>query len=154
PRCRDFSSLARSSGVTVGERRSPIFLTSPPAQNAPPAPVSRITRIDASSLQCFSILMKPCDIGADKAVFASGRLNVRVATPSLTLHSRSVVPVSRVFSALIGFPNISASAIGRRELLLDRLADRNRTGLAERLDLRARQSGAGQHFDRVLADTG
>jgi hypothetical protein len=63
-----------------------------------PAPISRIARTAWSASHFASAACSPCDIAGDSAFFASGRLSVMVATPSLTLQSRSVVPVSNTVS--------------------------------------------------------
>ncbi len=76
-----------------------MFFTSPPAQKALPAPVSRIDPHGGVVVALAIILCSACDIGGDRAFLASGRLKRMVATPSATLHRRSVVPVSRLVSA-------------------------------------------------------
>ncbi len=68
--------------------------TSPPAQNAPPSPVSSNTRTDGSRSICGSTRSNAPYIGADSALRRSGRLNDSTATCPSMRPSRSSVPVS------------------------------------------------------------
>ena len=70
----------------------PMDLTSPPAQNAPPAPVRITTRMSSDMRSLISSIAwsRSMRIRADNALRASGRLSVIVATPSLTSNSMSL----------------------------------------------------------------
>src|SRR5271170_7447571 len=69
-------------------------LTSPPAQNAPPAPVST-TQPTASSVSTRARTVPRADsMASEKAFRRSGRFIVITATPSSISASRSSVPVS------------------------------------------------------------
>src|SRR2546422_318506 len=97
---RDTSILLRrpcafsSRLVSADSRPSAIALTSPPAQNPRPAPVSTITPTAASAASRGSASSSASSIGPDSALSRSGRLRVSTATPSFTLSSRSLVMIA------------------------------------------------------------
>src|SRR5579859_7819879 len=74
--------------------RVAMLLTSPPALNAPPAPVST-TQPTASSVSTWARTVPRAEIMAgEKALRRCGRFMVITATPSLISASNSSVPVS------------------------------------------------------------
>ena len=73
--------------------------TSPPAQNAPPAPVSTTHPTSSATSTSARTLANDSFISLDMALRRSGRFMVSVATPSSITASRSSVPVSRVVIA-------------------------------------------------------
>src|SRR4051794_8257213 len=70
--------------------------TSPPAQNAPPAPVSTMQPTSSSVSMSARTRAMASSIGPDMALRRSGRFMVRTATPLSTSARRSSVPVSIV----------------------------------------------------------
>ena len=77
----------------------PIPLTSPPAQKAWPAPVTKTARARESS---FSEPMVRRSAGlnvSESALRTSGRFSVKIATPSSMRASSSSVPVSRMIAS-------------------------------------------------------
>src|SRR6201988_1194474 len=74
-------SRATSSSELRGTVSSAMRFTSPPAQNARPAPVRTIAPMDASPARRGSASSRPSMIGVDSALSRSGRFNVSVATP-------------------------------------------------------------------------
>ena len=63
-------------------RRSPIAVTSPPAQKPRPAPVTTMHPTAASSAQRSSVAIAASSIGRESAFSRSGRFMVSTATPS------------------------------------------------------------------------
>ena len=76
--------LRRDSGVC--SEASFILRTSPPAQNAPPAPVRITARTVSSRVIVVSSWSSSTSIVASRAFFDCGRLSVMVATPSSQLY--------------------------------------------------------------------
>ena len=92
---RCFKSAMRSaSGMSWLERLSPMPLTSPPEQNALPAPVISKAPTAGSSPRSLIMRRSAGVRSGDNALRASGRFSVMMATPSSTRHSSWVVPVS------------------------------------------------------------
>src|ERR1700752_1923791 len=83
-------SRATSSSELRGTVSSAMRFTSPPAQNARPAPVRTIAPMDASPARRGSASSRPSMIGVDSALSRSGRFNVSVATPSDTVSISSL----------------------------------------------------------------
>src|SRR4029077_4075370 len=78
-----------------------MFLTSPPAQKAPPAPVST-TQPTASSVSTWARTAPRADTMAwEKAFRRSGRFMVITATPPSISARRSSVPVSNAVMSLL-----------------------------------------------------
>jgi len=76
----------------------PMPLTSPPAQNASPAPVMRSAPIVGSSPHCL-IMRRSAGVRlSESELRACGRLSVMTATRSRTMQSSSSVPVSMMVS--------------------------------------------------------
>src|SRR3954469_10364474 len=90
---RETSMRDRSRAVASAALRcSPpcaMSLTSPPAQNARPAPVSMTTLTAGSPASRGSPCSNPSMIGVDSAFRRSGRLKVSVAMPSSMVSSSS-----------------------------------------------------------------
>src|SRR5713101_828634 len=83
-------------------------LTSPPAQNAVPAPVIRSAPISGFSPQVLIMVRNAGVSLSDIALRASGRLSVMIATRSRITHKSSLVPVSMVVSVVMSeFPAFS-----------------------------------------------
>src|SRR5271165_6007868 len=80
PRRRSTASSTLCAGVP-----SAMFLTSPPAQNARPAPVRIMTPALGSIAKRGRASRRPSIIGAASAFIRSGRLSVRVTTPSASV---------------------------------------------------------------------
>src|SRR6516225_388308 len=83
-----------SNDVSVFGALLPMPLTSPPAQNAFPLPVTRIDPTRASSPHCFIMRRNAGVRWSDSAFLASGRFSVMIATLSAISQSSSPVPVS------------------------------------------------------------
>ena len=77
------SSVARRSldFAASASAVSAMRLTSPPAQKAPPAPVSTTTRTSSSAASRVRAETSAASIGRDMALRRSGRLSVSQATP-------------------------------------------------------------------------
>src|SRR5580700_4386182 len=97
---RASSDRPAPSPRSVGE--AAMFLTSPPAQKAPPAPVST-TQPTASSVSTWARTVPRADTMAwENAFLRSGRFMVITATPPSISARRSSVPVSSaVMSAFL-----------------------------------------------------
>src|SRR3990172_9531032 len=67
---------------------------SPPAQNALPAPVRTRTRADSSWASSLRAWSSSWPSARDSALRRSGRLRVRVTTPSFSLLTRSLIRLS------------------------------------------------------------
>src|ERR1700685_3845819 len=79
-----------------------MLLTSPPAQNAPPAPVSTTQPTASSVSTCARTAPRADTMAWEKAFRRSGRFSVMTATPSSISARRSSVPVSSaVMSAFL-----------------------------------------------------
>ena len=99
--CR--SPCTRSSSDTGRDAPPPLLsaanpLTSPPAQKAPPAPVSTTHRTDGSAATLGTASLSAAIIGPLIAFLASGRFIVSVQTPSSWVSSKCsdmVPPVSQ-----------------------------------------------------------
>src|ERR1700730_10051262 len=76
-------------------------LTSPPAQNAVPAPVISSAPTSGLSPQVLIMVRSAGVSWSDSALRTSGRLSVRMATRSRITQSNSVVPVSMVVSVVV-----------------------------------------------------
>ncbi len=76
-------------------------LTSPPEQNAVPAPVISSTPTSGFSPQVFIIVRSAGVRWSDRELRASGRLSVMIATRSRIAHKSSLVPVSMVISVVV-----------------------------------------------------
>src|ERR1700733_1658793 len=82
-------------------RWAPMPLTSPPAQNAVPAPVINSAPTSGFSPQVLIMLRSAGVRWSDSALRASGRFSVMTATRSRIAHNNSLVPVSMVISAVV-----------------------------------------------------
>src|SRR6266705_3026756 len=89
-RCRS----TRCSKVRPSLAAEPMVDTSPPAQNARPAPVTSTAPTSASSAQRRRWSMPAAIIASESAFSFSGRLSVSVATRSVSSKRRSSVSVA------------------------------------------------------------
>ena len=83
-RCVPRSHFRRSSGVGGDPRPEPSWLTSPPAQNASPSPVTTTARTSGSRWALRSASIVSAWSAVVMALRFSGTENVRVATPAST----------------------------------------------------------------------
>src|SRR5690348_2685168 len=87
---------ASSDRPSASAGEAAMLLTSPPAQKAPPAPVSTTQRT-ASSVSAWARTAARADsMAGEKALRRAGRFMVITATPPSMSARRSSVPVSRV----------------------------------------------------------
>ena len=94
--------------------------TSPPAQKAPPAPVSTSAPTSEATSASAIAAISPSIIGVDIALRRSGRFSVMVITPSAISTPMSSVPVSKTRSVMTlpcwSWPEVSRTRARRAEL--------------------------------------
>src|SRR4051812_5750937 len=123
-----------------GSRCAPMPLTSPPEQNAVPAPVINSAPTSGFSPQVLIMLRSAGVSRSDSALRTSGRFSVITATRSRIAQSNSSVPVSTLVSVVLmskllhPWPQLQLPGPGAARLLhYVPVVQRNRIGIEHRV---------------------